>query len=161
MTQAIVRKSLYEADFFLWTQDTIAKIKNGNFDDIDWGNLIEEIESLGKSDKREIESRLYTLLEHLLKLIYIDMPQEFNGWKRTIREQRRQLKSLLKQSPSLKSIWSETFESAFTDSLNDVREDYPQYQFPDKWQFECDIDTMLNVDFWNCSTESAALPRFL
>jgi hypothetical protein len=148
MTQAITRKSLYESDFLLWTQDTVAKLRARDFDDLDFGNLIEEIEALGKSDKREIANRLYTLLEHLLKRLYVDMPQEFNGWQRTIREQRRQIRLLLKQSPSLKNIWFETFDESFLDSLNDVRNDYPQYQFPDVWQFDLDIQTVLNVNFW-------------
>ncbi len=59
MTQAISRKSLYESDFLLWTQDTVAKLKARDFDHVDLENLIEEIESLGKSDKKEIRSRLY------------------------------------------------------------------------------------------------------
>ena len=131
MTQVVTRKSLYESDFLLWTQDTVAKIKARDFDHVDFSNLIEEIEDLGKSDKREIANRLYTLLEHFLKRLYVNMPQEFNGWQRTIREQRRQIRLLLKQSPSLKNIWLETFNESFLDSLNDVRDDYPQYQFPD------------------------------
>ena len=78
MTQAIARKSLYESDFLLWTQDTIAKLRAKDFDHVDLENLIEEIESLRKSDKKEIKSRLTTLLTHLLKRIYVNMPQEFN-----------------------------------------------------------------------------------
>ena len=58
MTQAIVRKSLYESDFLLWTQDTIAKLKAKDFDHVDLENLIEEIESLGSSYRDELESRL-------------------------------------------------------------------------------------------------------
>ncbi len=52
MTQAITRKSLYETDFLLWTEETIAKLKARDFDHVDLENLIEEIESLGKSDKK-------------------------------------------------------------------------------------------------------------
>ena len=148
MTQTITRKSLYESDFLLWTQDTVAKLKTRDFELVDFANLIEEIEALGKSDKREIANRLYTLLEHLLKRLYVDMPQEFNGWQRTIREQRRQIRLLLKQSPSLKNIWLETFDESFLDALNDVRNDYPQYQLPDIWHFGQDIETMLNINFW-------------
>ena len=76
MTQAITRKSLYETDFLLWTEETIAKLKARDFDHVDLENLIEEIESLGKSDKKEIKSRLTTLLAHLLKRIYVNMPQD-------------------------------------------------------------------------------------
>jgi hypothetical protein len=58
MTQAIARKSLYEADFLLWTQDTVAKLKAKDYDNLDLENLIEEIESLGSSYRYELESRL-------------------------------------------------------------------------------------------------------
>ena len=113
MTQAIVRESLYESDFLLWTQDTIAKLRAKDFDHVDLENLIEEIESLGKSDKKEIKSRLTTLLEHLIKRIYIDMPQEFNGWERTIRNQRTGIELAMMDSPSLKTTWDGAFDIAF------------------------------------------------
>jgi hypothetical protein len=148
MTQAITRKSLYESDFLLWTQDTIAKLKARDFDHVDFENLIEEVEALGRSEKNELASRLETLLAHLLKRIYIDMPQEFNGWERTIREQRRRLTQALRKTPSLKSVWDELLDDAWELALDTVIDDYPQYQFPNTWQFGRDIDRMLNVNFW-------------
>ena len=148
MTQAITRKSLYESDFLLWTQDTIAKLKARDFDHVDFENLIEEVEALGRSEKKELASRLETLLAHLLKRIYIDMPQEFNGWERTIREQRRRLTQALRKTPSLKSVWDELLDDAWELAIDTVRDDYSQYQFPNTWQFGRDIDTMLNVNFW-------------
>jgi len=150
MTQAISRKSLYESDFLLWTQDTVAKLKARDFDNVDFENLIEEIESLGRSDKNEIRSRLTTLLEHLLKRIYVDMPQEFNGWERTIRNQRRGIELAMLDSPSLKTMWDGAFDIAFRLALRDVKEEYAKqgYQFPDTWQFSRDIDSMLTIKFW-------------
>ena len=148
MTQSIMSKSLYESDFLLWTQDTVAKIKAKDFDHVDFTNLIEEIESLGRSEKKELANRLETLLAHLLKRIYIDMPQEFNGWERTIREQRRRLAQALKKTPSLKTVWDELITDAWELALDTVRDDYPQYQFPDTWQFGSDIDTMLTINPW-------------
>jgi len=148
MTQIITRKSLYESDYLLWIQETIAQLKNRDFDNVDLENLIEEIEDLGRSKKDELKSRLNTLLEHLLKRIYVDMPQEFNGWQRTIREQRKRLEWLLDDNPSLKTVWNDTFDIAWRYALRDVREDYPQYQFPNTWQFERDVETILNDIFW-------------
>jgi hypothetical protein len=148
MTQAITRKSLYESDFLLWTQDTIAKLKARDFDHVDFENLIEEVEALGRSEKTELASRLETLLAHLLKRIYIDMPQEFNGWERTIREQRRRLTQALRKTPSLRSVWDELLDDAWELAIDTVRDDYPHYQFPNTWQFGRDIDSMLNVNFW-------------
>ncbi len=148
MPQLTNPKSLYESDFLLWTQDTVAKIKAKDFDLVDFENLIEEIEALGRSEKKELASRLETLLAHLLKRIYIDMPQEFNGWERTIREQRRRLAQALKKTPSLKTVWDELITDAWELALDTVRDDYPQYQFPDTWQFGSDIDTMLTINPW-------------
>ncbi len=148
MTQSITLKPLYESDFLLWTQDTVAKIKAKDFDHVDFENLIEEIEALGRSEKKELASRLETLLAHLLKRIHVDMPQEFNGWERTIREQRRRLAQALKKTPSLKTVWDELITDAWELALDTVRDDYPQYQFPNTWQFSSDIDTMLTINPW-------------
>ncbi|MBD2179173.1 DUF29 domain-containing protein [Pseudanabaena sp. FACHB-1998] len=147
-TQTIARNSLYESDFLLWTQDTIAKLKARDFDHLDLENLLEEIEALGNSYRDELESRLETLIEHCLKRLCVDMPQEFNGWERTIREQRRRLKRRLQKTPSLKTVWDESLLEAFEFALETVRDDYPKYQFPDTWQFGRDIDTLLNTNFW-------------
>ena len=148
MTQTITHKSLYESDFLLWTQDTVAKIRAKDFDHVDFENLLEEIEALGNSYCDELESRLETLLAHCLKRLYVDMPQEFSGWERTIREQRRRIKRRLQKTPSLKSVWDESVVEAWEIALETVRDDYSIYQFPDTWQFGCDIDTMLNFNFW-------------
>ena len=106
---------------------------------------------MGTSERSEVLNRLATLLEHLLKRMYIvSMPQEFNGWERTIREQRRQIKRTLKTSPSLKNYFTEIFDYAYQDALDEVLSEkgYQSVKFPDTWQFNRDIDSMLNVDFW-------------
>ena len=51
-------KTLYDSDFSLWIEDTVSKLKVKKFDFVDWENLIEEVESLAKRDKRELKSRL-------------------------------------------------------------------------------------------------------
>ena len=102
MTQTIERKFSYESDYLLWIQGTIAKLKNRDFENLDLENLIEEIEDLGRSQRKELESRLATLLAHLLKRMYMNMPDCFNGWEDTIREQRLQIEVLLNNYLSLK-----------------------------------------------------------
>ena len=135
----------------LWTEETVAKLKARDFDHVDLENLIEEIESLGKSDKKEIRSRLTTLIANLLKRIYVNMPQEFNGWERTIRNQRTDLELALMDSPSLKTIWNDAFDVAFRLALRDVRDEHEKkgYQIPEQWQFSRDIEAMLSVKFWD------------
>lgn len=159
MTQAISNpnnqqeqpNNLYESDLNLWLETTIAQLRIGDLHNLDTTNLIEELEGLAGRDRRELKSRLRTLLEHLLKRCYIDMPREFNGWERTIREQRRQIKDILKQSPSLKNIWLATFNEVSEDALDEVRqeEDYKSVDFPELWQFSCDVEAILNIDFWD------------
>ncbi len=151
MTIAIAPKTtLYDRDYLLWTEETIAKLKARDFEHVDIENLIEEIESLGKSEKQELENRLETLLAHLLKRIYINMPDCFNGWENTIREQRRRITLRLRKTPSLKNYWDEAIDDAWFLALGLVKDEYSTkgYQFPDTWQFSRDIDSMLNVDFW-------------
>jgi len=150
MTQATARKSLYESDFLIWTQDTVAKLRARDFDHVDLENLIEEIESLGRSEKQELENRLETLLAHLLKRIYVDMPDCFNGWENTIREQRRRITLRLRNTPSLKAAWDKSFDDAYFLALGSVKDEYePQgYQILDTWELSRDADSILNVDFW-------------
>ena len=149
MTQTIARKSLYESDYLLWTQETIAKLKARDFDHLDFENLIEEIEDFGRSYRDELESRLDVLLSHVLKRLYVPLVNDYSGWERTIREQRKQIRRRLEKSPSLKNYLPEVFDDIWEDVIKEVREDYPQYEFPDLWQFERDIDTLLNANFWS------------
>ncbi|MFM5898970.1 MAG: DUF29 family protein [Dolichospermum sp.] len=55
----------------------------------------------------------------------------------------------LAKSPSLKNYLPEIFDEIWQDVLKEIREDYPQYDFPDLWQFDRDIDTLLNKIFWS------------
>ena len=65
-----MEKNLYEQDYYIWIEKTIHFLENNQFYDLDLENLIDEISSMGKSEKRSLESYLTRLLEHLLKLVY-------------------------------------------------------------------------------------------
>ncbi len=73
------RKTLYDVDFALWIEATIEQLKARHLENLDWDNLIEEIESLGKRDKRELESRLTTLFEQALKRSYVPLDDCYRG----------------------------------------------------------------------------------
>src|SRR3712207_3303001 len=96
-------QSLYDQDYYLWLRTTINQLRTGQFSAVDLDNLLEELESMGRSEKRGIKSLLIRLLEHLLKLIYWDRERERNEghWKGEIRTFRREIKERLKESPSL------------------------------------------------------------
>ncbi|MGB5594479.1 MAG: DUF29 domain-containing protein [Crocosphaera sp.] len=114
----ISQENLYDKDFCLWIETTIKQIEAQEFDKIDWDNVIEELDSLGKSDKRELKNRLVVLLEHLLKLTYWETERDYNqrNWKGTIREQRRQLLLLLEDSPSLKPLLFESLTNCYDEA---------------------------------------------
>ncbi len=78
MTQTVDQlKELYARDFVAWCENTATNLKVRQFDALDLDNLIEEIESLAKRDRRELQSRLDVLLNHLLKRCYrVIIPQE-------------------------------------------------------------------------------------
>ncbi len=141
-------QSLYDQDFALWIDDTVAKLKARKFEQIDLENLIEEMQSLGRSDKRELKNRLAVLLAHLLKRIYVGSTYDNRGWMNTIVEQRRQLRFLLEESPSLKGYFLKVFSEMHCEALEAVRNEYLGVVFPDEWQFERDVDAILNEKFW-------------
>jgi hypothetical protein len=155
MTQALPKPSktsLYDRDLNLWLEEAIAQLKAGDFHNLDVENLVEELEGLAGRDRRELENRLTTLLEHLLKRCYVKSEYDYAGWVRTINRTRMEIRKILKQSPSLKSYANspELFQDAFDDALKLMRSDpdYKSIQFPDQWQFSCDIDPLLTIDFW-------------
>jgi Domain of unknown function DUF29 len=145
----VLQKIQYDCDLSLWIEETIAQLKRGDLQSVDIEHLIEELEGLAGRDRRELKSRLQTLLEHLLKRMYVNLPNEFNGWQRTIREQRKELRLLLETSPSLKSILLESFAPIYQKALQDVREDYASVTFPDTWSYDRDLESILSNNFWD------------
>jgi hypothetical protein len=102
-THVEANAALYAQDFFAWCQSTAAAIRAGTWDAIDPEALAEEVESLGKSEKRELESRLEVLVMHLLKWEYQpERRREGHSWFDTIVEQRSALARLLRDNPSLR-----------------------------------------------------------
>ncbi|MGA1283067.1 MAG: DUF29 domain-containing protein [Prochlorothrix sp.] len=153
LTSSPPQTSLYEQDILLWVEDTVAKLKARDFDSLDLENLIEEVESLGISQRKELLSRLTVILEHLLKRLYVNLPYDYNGWERTVRTQRAELGILFQFAPSLKRQWDQSFTQAWAGALKRVRQDYPQVEFPDEWPHESTIEALLDRDFWQNDPE--------
>ena len=94
---------LYDRDFFLWTQEqatTLRAVKDSNLP-LDWDNLAEEIESLGKSDRRELRSQIRRIMRHLLKLEISPALDPRGGWCSTIADSRSEIEDVLQDSRSL------------------------------------------------------------
>ena len=95
---------LYDRDFFLWTQEqatALRAVKDSNLP-LDWDNLAEEIESLGKSDRRELRSQIRRIMRHLLKLEISPALDPRGGWCSTIADSRSEIEDVLQDSPSLR-----------------------------------------------------------
>ena len=102
----------YEKDFYSWTQEQAELLKHGRFSDLDIANLIEEVESMGRSEKRELESRLTILLLHLLKWKYQDV-RRGRSWQLSIDEQRIQFEKTLNENPGLKPALDQIIKDAY------------------------------------------------
>jgi hypothetical protein len=102
----------YDTDFYAWTQDTAQAIRERRWSDLDTENLLEEIESMGKSERRGIESRVEILLSHLLRQQY--QPEKHTrSWDLTIKEQRMKVSQLFEENPSLRRRAEELIERAY------------------------------------------------
>jgi len=144
----IMTRSLYEQDTSLWVTETVNKLKTKDFENLDLENLIEEVEALGKSQRNATKSFLRRLIEHLLKRCYVPLPECYIGWQREIRAFRNEIKDILEDSPSLKNFLLEIFPKIYASAIASVREEYPQINFPDHWLEDCDINAILNRNFW-------------
>ena len=102
----------YDQDFFLWTRQQAealrAAARSGANLPIDWQNIAEEIESLGRSDRRELASRIGTILEHLMKLQSSPASDPRGGWEATVLRERDAIMLLLRDSPSLRRRVTDT-----------------------------------------------------
>lgn len=114
MGKSAVRSSPppYEGDFYAWLNDQAAKLRDRSHDELDWDNLAEEIESVGRSQKREIRSRLEKLLHHLLKWQF-QPGRRSESWRITISEQRTFIPGIIDDSPSLRAFPAEIFMKAY------------------------------------------------
>jgi hypothetical protein len=129
-------KSLYETDYNLWVLETVKKLESRDFNSVDWENLIEEVLSLSRSDKRKLESLLMRLIEHLLILNYWDSERERNRghWEREILNFRLQIIRELEDSPSLKNHLKNRFDDCYQKGcqLAAKHSQLPLNRFPEK-----------------------------
>ena len=104
---------LYDRDFHQWTQVMAEALRSRDWSGLDVENLVEEVESLGRQQRQELRNRLGVLLGHLLKWQFQPAARS-KSWKLTLREQRAQIRFLLKDSPSLKPYLDEAIAEGYT-----------------------------------------------
>ncbi len=141
------KSALYDQDFYAWANEQAALLRAGHLSSADIENIAEEIESMGRSEKRELISRLTVLLLHLLKWQFQPV-RRGASWKATIRVQRRDLVRHLRDNPSLQSSLDQAVEDAYHDAsdLAAGETELPESTFPSAcpWTFE----QIMDPDFW-------------
>ena len=140
---------LYDTDFYAWTQEQAALLRDQKAQALDYANLAEEVESLGKSQQYALESRLEVVLTHLLKWRYgPTLPDARRGWRLTVREQRRRLARLFHQNPSLRptvpAVVAESYPHARLMALDETEE--PSTIFPETCPWT--PEQVLEAEFW-------------
>jgi hypothetical protein len=103
---------LYDRDYYLWLETTSQLLRDRQLDRLDLEHLAEELEDMGKSEKRAIESNLEILLMHLLKYQY-QPEKQTHSWRYTIYEHRDRIHKAFRDSPSLKSYFNQIFEGCY------------------------------------------------
>ena len=114
----------YERDFYGWANEQAALLRAGRLGEADIANIAEEIESLGRGEKRELANRLAVLLAHLLKWQF-QPALRGKSWRLTIEEQRDKLAEHLDENPSLRPLLAEAVGRAYRDALIQVRKETP------------------------------------
>jgi Domain of unknown function DUF29 len=125
------RRVGYDEDLYAWSLQQAALLRARQADALDWENLAEEIAAVGGSDRRKLESRLCVVLLHLLKW-QAQPALRGASWRKTLRTQRREIRKLLKQSPSLRRQVPNLIRDAYPDAVKDAVDEtgLPAEQFP-------------------------------
>jgi hypothetical protein len=138
---------LYERDFYQWTVTQAQAVRESRWDELDWENLAEEVESVGRNDRRAVRSHLEVLLAHLLKCIV--QPERWTeSWDNTIQAQRRDIAQLIERSPSLRSLPAASVGDAYAYAIFLAHRDtgIDEDDFPHKPSFT--VDEALSPDFF-------------
>jgi hypothetical protein len=125
----------YQADFYAWTQQQAKLLRNKEIEQIDWCNVAEEIEDMGRSEKRQLESRLEILIMHLLKWQFQPNLRS-RSWQLTIKEQRLRLEKLLAENPSLKSSLTDIQEKIYPLAVISAERETGLSSFPETCPYD-------------------------
>jgi len=144
----IVMTQLYDTDFYIWTQEMARRLRERDIAALDWENIAEEIESMGKRDYRGLESRMEVLLTHLLKWRY-QVERRSRGWRSTIETQRGRIEKIVKDSPSFRRRIVSDMHDAYAEAVRQasVETTIPEKNFPAEcpWTFESALQEPLDL----------------
>ncbi|MEN9520104.1 MAG: hypothetical protein RLZZ381_2692 [Cyanobacteriota bacterium] len=119
-------KQLYHQDLNLWRQEIINAIQNKQLENMDWDNLIEEINDMTASERRALRSYTKRLIEHILKLKYWNSEKEYNqrGWEKEVVNFREEIKSILEDSPSLNNYLEQNYSDWYEKSVKAMKREF-------------------------------------
>ena len=116
-------KQLHDSDFNLWIEEVKVKIQNRDFEGMDWESLLDEIDDMGASQKRALDSYTQRLIEHILKLKYWESEVSHcrNGWMAEVSNFRSRINRILKKNPSLKNYLASEYSDIYQDATKAMR----------------------------------------
>ena len=126
----------YRADFWSWTQEQAAALRRRDVDAIDWENVIEEIETLGRSEEHAWTSRCTNVIAHLLKIEHSGKTRNLNHWRKEVEGWRGQMHRGLDENPGMKGKLSEMLAKAWRDGRKDAVAALVGHGDPDNWTAE-------------------------
>ncbi|MEZ4735522.1 MAG: DUF29 domain-containing protein [Caldilineaceae bacterium] len=138
--------TLYDHDFYTWTQRQAELLRVEEWEHLDWQNIAEEIEGLGKRDKRQVQSRLVVLIAHLLKWEY-QPSKRSPSWRKTVKAQRFRLALVLNDSPSLTVRVAEFAEAVYAYAVEHAADEtgFDRKRFPVTCPY--DVEQLLDPTF--------------
>ncbi|MFM7603085.1 MAG: DUF29 domain-containing protein [Pseudanabaena sp.] len=138
--------NLYECDFNLWVEATAKLLREGKLAELDVVNLLEEVESMGNSDKHALSSDLVVVLLHLLKWQH-QPNNRTRSWEKSIAEHRRRIREIFQSSPSLRNYFQQIFDECYRDARKQAKIEtrLPLVHFPEVCPFTS--EQVLDEDF--------------
>jgi Domain of unknown function DUF29 len=147
---------LYDTDIAAWAEHQADALRRRAANEIDWENVAEEIESLARSDRREIRNRLVVICEHLLKWAY-QPGQRSGSWRGSVVEARDQIDNLVQESPSLKDYPAAVLIEAYRPARRKAEAEIGLVGLPEACPWT--IAQVLSHTFWPPSEEDQQPPE--
>ncbi|MEB3117272.1 MAG: DUF29 domain-containing protein [Limnothrix sp.] len=148
MTSKTIAPIPYDSDYYGWVQQQAELLRSGQFDQLDLENLLEEVESLGRSEKRALASQITRLYLHLLKWRF-QPDRRSNSWVFSIRSARREIQQLLTENPSLKPWLPSAIEQAYPQAREQafVETKLPLKTFPIEPPFSWELALTMSIEY--------------
>lgn len=154
------KPSLYDQDFYVWTQKQADLLRAGRFDELDLPHLVEEVEDLGANQRRDVFSRSQRILQHLLKLQFSTAVEPRAGWQQTIEDQRDELELVL--TPTLRKELEQTLPERYVPARRRAAKELERYGEPANLPPDCPyaIDEILDPDWLPANVHGIKDPKY-